>query len=216
MNRKPLVLSLSTAILLALPTTVPAQQQVYKWTDASGRVHYGERKPENAERVQTLDIPPLSPVDPAIADDSAAEIARINALSEQMASEREAAEKARQEQALRNLELKNQQLKNSLLNQQLEQQQQSDDDNTVISYPPPYYPSYPYPSYPYPSPYPPYPPSPPKLPRPWPCQSGPDCRQPPPPEPAPRPHRPLAKPNPPFNPAPVGISPSSKGVFKGR
>ncbi|MEZ5575249.1 MAG: DUF4124 domain-containing protein [Candidatus Competibacteraceae bacterium] len=43
MNRKPLVLSLSTVILLALPTTVPAQQQVYKWTDASGRVHYGEK-----------------------------------------------------------------------------------------------------------------------------------------------------------------------------
>ena len=211
MNRKPLVLSLSTVILLALPTTAPAQQQVYKWTDASGRVHYGERKPENAERVQTLDIPLPSPADPASADDSTAEIARINALSEQMASEREAAEKARQEQALRNLELKNQQLKNSLLNQQLEQQQQSDDDNTVIGYPPPYYPSYPYPS-----PYPLYPPSPPKPPRLWPCQSGPNCRASPTPEPAQRPHRPLAKPNPPFNPAPVGISPSSKGVFKGR
>lgn len=93
MNRKPLVLSLSTVILLASPTTVPAQQQIYKWTDANGRVHYGERKPENAERVQTLDIPQPSPANPTDADDSAAEIARINALSEQMASEREAAEK---------------------------------------------------------------------------------------------------------------------------
>ena len=211
MNRILLALASGMIVWLTSPVIAPAQQQVYKWTDASGGVHYGERKPENAERVQTLDIPPPSPADPIGADDSTAEIARINALSEQMASEREAAEKARQEQALRNLELKNQQLKNSLLNQQLEQQQQSDDDNTVISYPLPYYPSYPYPS-----PYPPYPPYPPKPPRPWPCQSGPDCRQPPPSEPAPRPHRPLAKPNPPFNPTPVGIAPPSKGVFKGR
>ena len=209
MNRKLLVFLLGTIILLASPAIAPAQQPVYKWTDASGQVHYGEKKPESAAQVQTLDIAPSPPAGPA-STDSTAEIARINALSEQMASEREAAEKARQEQALRNLELKNQELQNSLLNQQLEQQQQSDDNSTVIGYPPPYYPAYPYPP-----PYPPYPSYPPKPPRPWPCQTGSGCQQPPP-EPPPRPHRPLAKPNPPFNPAPAGIAPPSKGVFRGR
>lgn len=206
MTRKPLALLLSTTVLLATPAIAPAQQPVYKWTDASGRVHYGEKKPENAERVQTLDIAPSPPVGPA-STDSTAEIARINALSEQMASEREAEEKARQEEALRNLELKNQQLQNKLLNQQLEQQQQSDDSSTLIGYPPPYYPTYPYPQ-----PYPPYPPGPPHH---RPCEPGPDCHKPPP-EPPPRPRQPLAKPNPPFNPAPAGIAPQSQGAFRGR
>lgn len=206
MNRKPLALLFNTIVLLALPAVAPAQQQqVYKWTDASGRVHYGGKKPENAAQVQTVDIAPPPPASPA-GEDSAAEIARINALSQQMASDREAVEKARQEQALRNLELKNQQLKNNLLNQQLEQQQQQSDDSssTVIGYPPPYYPAYP--SYPYPPPYPPGPP---------PCEPWPTCHKPLP-EPPPRPNRPLAKPNPPFTPAPAGIAPHSQGVFRGR
>ncbi|MDG4552747.1 MAG: DUF4124 domain-containing protein [Candidatus Competibacter sp.] len=216
MNRKPLAFLLNTIVLLASPAIAPAQQQVYKWTDASGRVHYGQRKPESTEQVQTLDIAPSPPAGPA-STDSAAEIARINALSEQMASEREAAEKARQEQALRNLELKNQELQNSLLKQQLEQQQQqqqqqqSDDNSTIIGYPPLYNPAYPYPPPNYP-PYPPYPPGPPPH---RPCAPWPDCRQPPP-EPPPRPRPPLAKPNPPFNPAPAGLAPQSQGVFKGR
>ncbi|MCB1824197.1 MAG: DUF4124 domain-containing protein [Candidatus Competibacteraceae bacterium] len=207
MNRQPLVLSLSTVILLALPTTVSAQQQVYKWTDASGRVHYGERKPENTEQVRTLDITPSAT--PTSTTDGDSEIARINALSQQMASEREAAEKARQEQRLLNLQLENQRLKNDLLSQQVEQQQReqkNDDPGFLIGYPTPYYPVYPYPPTPYP----------PKPPRPWPCQPWPGCRPSPALEPPPRPHRPVAKPNPPFNPTPVGIAPPSKGVFKGR
>ncbi|QQS55320.1 MAG: DUF4124 domain-containing protein [Candidatus Competibacteraceae bacterium] len=209
MNHRPLALLLNTIVWLASPAIALAQQPVYKWTDASGRVHYGERKPENAEQVQALDIAPSPPSGPANAD-STAEIARINALSEQMASDREAVEKARQEQALRNLELKNQQLQNNLLKQQLEQQQQSDDNSTIIGYPPPYYPTYP--SYPYPPTYRPYPPGPPPR---RPCEPWPACRQPPP-EPSPRPRPPLAKPNPPFNPAPAGLAPQSRGVFRGR
>ena len=55
MNRKPLVLSLSTVILLASPTTVPAQQQIYKWTDANGRVHItNDPPPKGTKRIRVL------------------------------------------------------------------------------------------------------------------------------------------------------------------
>lgn len=44
------------AILLAL--SLPVQAQVYKWTDADGRVHYGGTPPPtDAQSPQTLDIP---------------------------------------------------------------------------------------------------------------------------------------------------------------
>ena len=195
--------------LLFLTGVGIAEAQVYKWIDASGQVHYGQKKPDDAAQAQTLDIAPPPPAAPATNADSAAEIARINALSEKMARERQAAEQARQEQAIRNLEQANQQLKNDLLNQQLQQQQEKDNsDNVILGYPP----LYPYP-YPYPRPYPPYPPKP-YPPHPWPCEPWPACRQPMPPAP-PRPG-PLAKPNPPFHPAPARIAPASEGVFRGR
>ena len=120
MNRPRLPVAMSALLFLASASPVVAQ--VYKWTDASGQVHYGQKKPDDATPVQTLDLAPPPPAAPA-ATDSAAEIARLNALSERMARERQAAEQARQEQAIRNLELANQQLQNDLLNQQLQQQQ---------------------------------------------------------------------------------------------
>lgn len=43
------------AIFLVL--SLPAQAQVYKWTDAEGRVHYGNKPPPvSTESTQTLDI----------------------------------------------------------------------------------------------------------------------------------------------------------------
>lgn len=236
MNCKPLILVLDTLLLLAIPTMSLAQQQVYKWTDPSGRVHYGQKKPESAEQIQTLDI---APAPPTSATNSDTETERLNALSEQMAKDREAEEQARQERALRSLQLENERLQNDLLSQQLEQQQQSaqqsDDTSTVIGYPSysddpsyPYYPSYPYPAV---------------SPRPWPCQPWPGCRQVQSPEPPSRPQRPYqpyrpyqqpsARPNLPSNPAPAGfsagsrpnrsfapasegVSPASKGVLWGR
>ena len=127
-------LSIVAALLPILHGNADAQQ-IYKWTDASGQVHYGEKKPDDAAQVQTLDIAPPPPA-PSSAD-STAEIARINALSAQMARERQATEQARQEQAARNLEQENQQLQNDLLNQQLQQQkQENDNDNVIIGYPP--------------------------------------------------------------------------------
>ncbi|MCB1777254.1 MAG: DUF4124 domain-containing protein [Candidatus Competibacteraceae bacterium] len=176
-------------------------QEVYKWTDASGRVHYSQKKPEGADRVQTLDIPLSPPADSSSADVDA-EVARLNALSEQMTREREEAERIRQEQAIRDLEEKNKALENVLLKQQLDQQQPNDDrDRPVTAYPPVYPDSLPYPSS--------YPLGPPHH---RPCQA-PGCQQPRPPS---KPAPPLAKPNPPFKPRPAGLAPTTQGVFRGR
>lgn len=202
-----------TAILwLVLASSSLAAEPIYKWTDAAGRVHYGQRKPENVGPVQALDITstatPPSATNSSPSTNNAAletEIDRINALSERLASERRTVEKARQEQAIRDLEQANQQLQNELLSQKLEQQQQQTaQDDKVILYPNPY-------AYP-PRPYPPYPPKPYPL---RPCQPWPECHRPPPTEPPPPP---LAKPNPPFNPKPIGIDASAptSGVFRGR
>lgn len=185
-------------------------QSVYKWTDASGQVHYSQQKPGDAPGVQALEIAPPPPPQPANPD-ADAEIARIKALSEQMARERQAAAQARQEQAMRDLELQNKALENTLLNQQIQQQQTppaNDRDSIIIGYPPFY-------------PHPPYPPDPP------PCQPWLACHKskPPPlpgllplpkPMPMPRPPEPLAKPNPPFKPAPAGVAPGIPGGFRGR
>lgn len=207
MNLKRLFPFLTVAMALG---GMAQAQQVYKWTDASGQVHYSQKKPEDAAGVQALDIAPPPSVGPSN-EDAEAELARIKALSEQMARERQAAEQARQEQAIRDLELQNKTLENALLNQQIEQQQQQEDDTDriIIGYPP---------IYPYP--YPPYPPHPPGPPHPPPCQPWPACRNPtptPPPSPTPLPRpEPLTKPNPPFRPAPAGIAPETQGVFRGR
>ena len=193
------------ALLLSTGAGI-ASAQVYKWTDANGQIHYGQQKPDDATPVQTLDIapPPAAPAHP----DPTAEVARIKALSEQMARERQAAEQARQEQAIRDLELANQQLQNNLLNQQLQQQQQPPPDtgNGLIIGSYPLFDPYPlYPSYP-----PRHPP-----PHPWRCEPWMACRQPLPPGPPPH-SAPLAKPHPPFQPAPARIAPQPHGVFRGR
>ncbi|HRD64799.1 MAG TPA: DUF4124 domain-containing protein [Candidatus Competibacter sp.] len=192
--------SLLAAIALVPMLSVADAQQIYKWTDASGKVHYGEKKPDDTAQVQTLDVAPSPPAAPPNAD-SAAEIARINALSQQMAREREAAEQARQEQAIRDLEQENQRLKNDLLNQQ-QQQQNNDNNGVVVEYPPPYPPYPPYPPQPYP-------------PRPWPCQPWPDCHKPPPPPPEPS-KPPITKPRPSFHPKSVGVDSTPQGAFRGR
>ncbi len=198
------------ALLLATPVATIAQQ-IYKWTDASGQVHYSAKKPESVGPVQALDIAPAPPA--SATSDPDAEIARLNAMAEQMASERQAADQARREQAARDLERRNQELQNELLRRQLEQQREETRERIIIGYPPPYLPLYP----PYP-PHPPYRPHPP-YPHPSvgpPCQPWPACRHPGPPPPPPSRPGPLAKPNPPFQPAPAGVAPSPRGVFRGR
>jgi hypothetical protein len=193
------------ALLLTAPLPTTAQQ-IYKWTDPSGQVHYSASKPESASPVQTLDIVPPPA---AASSDPDAEIARLNALAEQMASERQTAEQARREQATRDLERRNQELQNELLRQQLERQREETRERIIIGYPPYAYPYPPYRPHPPYRPYPPHPLPPDSGP---PCQPWPTCRHPAPP---PRPG-PLAKPNPPFQPAPAGLAPRPQAVFRGR
>lgn len=213
MNSKGICTSMIAVLWFTLASSGSAAEAIYKWTDANGRVHYGQKKPENVRSVEMVDITPTpaatSNTNPLLSENSAAtEVDRINALSERLASERRAAEQARQEQAIRNLEQANQQLQNSLLNQQLEQQrQQTESDDSIILYPNPY-------AYP-PHSYPPYPPKPYPL---RPCQPWPECHRPSPLPRPPEPSPPLAKPNPPFKPKPIGLDngASSPGVFRGR
>ena len=75
-----LALLYAVAVLLALASVSAQAQQVYKWTDASGRVHYGAKKPDEATEALTLDIAPTSatPIS-ATPTDPAAEVARIKA-----------------------------------------------------------------------------------------------------------------------------------------
>lgn len=45
-------------ILLAAMLAVPAQAELYKWTDADGRVHFTDKKPDQAaSKVETLPAP---------------------------------------------------------------------------------------------------------------------------------------------------------------
>ncbi|MBZ4194036.1 MAG: DUF4124 domain-containing protein [Candidatus Contendobacter sp.] len=45
-------------LMILLVLSLPAQAQVYKWTDADGQVHYGSTPPPAAAQApQTLDIP---------------------------------------------------------------------------------------------------------------------------------------------------------------
>ena len=208
----PSLLVCVAALLLAAPVPTTAQQ-IYKWTDASGQVHYSANKPESLGPVQTLDLAPPPPAATRPTPD--AEIARLNALAEQLASERQAAEQTRREQAARDLERRNQELQNELLRRQLEQQREETRERIIIGHPPylPLYPSYPpYRPHPPHRPYPPHPLPPHSGP---PCQPWPACRHPAPPAPPPRPG-PLAKPNPPFQPAPAGLAPRPQAVFRGR
>lgn len=208
MNPNPLNHLIIAAVLIQSFPSVALPQPVYKWTDAAGQVHYGQQKPEGAAqtRTQTIDIALPPPAAPPDNSDSTAEIARINALSEQMARERQATEQARQEQAIRDLEQQNQELQNDLLKQQQQQQPQNDSNDGIFVGSSPYYPP------PYSNPYPPRPPD-----HGPPCQPWPDCRRHrpmPPPEPI-RP-QPQAKPNPPFRPAPSEAPETVPGRFRGR
>jgi hypothetical protein len=207
MNSSTLTSLIIATVLLQTFPSGALPQQVYKWTDAAGQVHYSQQKPEGAAQTQTIDIAP-PPSTPPGNTDATAEIARINALSEQMAREREAVEQARQEQAIRDLEQQNQQLQNDLLKQQQQQQQQQQqsDNNTIIGSSP-YYP------YPYSNPNPPYPSRPPN--HGPPCQPWPDCHQHRP-MPPPEPIRPPPKPNPPFRPSPSEAPETVPGGFRGR
>jgi len=45
------------ALVMSLALSLSAQGQVYKWTDAQGRIHYGNKSPPVGTSIQTLAIP---------------------------------------------------------------------------------------------------------------------------------------------------------------
>jgi glutaredoxin len=47
-----LVRLLATLALLAVALALPAPAEVFKWTDSAGRVHYGDKPPEDAKSEQ--------------------------------------------------------------------------------------------------------------------------------------------------------------------
>lgn len=44
-------------IVVVAMLAVPAQAELYKWTDAEGRVHFTDKKPDKANKVETLQAP---------------------------------------------------------------------------------------------------------------------------------------------------------------
>lgn len=50
---------LAAVLVLALVLAgIPAVAEVYKWTDADGNVHYGDRPPSSAQEPRSLTLPP--------------------------------------------------------------------------------------------------------------------------------------------------------------
>lgn len=50
-----------TLVLLTAVVALPVHAELYKWTDADGRVHFTDKKPENAgHKVETLKAPRAS------------------------------------------------------------------------------------------------------------------------------------------------------------
>lgn len=45
------------ATLLSVAASAAAGAEIYRWTDAQGRVHYGDRVPEDAGRLERIDAP---------------------------------------------------------------------------------------------------------------------------------------------------------------
>lgn len=60
MHRKSF--SVSALVLLTAVVALPVQAELYKWTDAEGRVHFTDKKPESAasKKVETLATPRAS------------------------------------------------------------------------------------------------------------------------------------------------------------
>lgn len=88
--KKPLVLIPILLIAGLFSAAVFADDQtVYKWTDNQGVVHYSDKPPAApASDLQTLDLPPLPPQDPArIAADQAALAASTAALVQRQQAE---------------------------------------------------------------------------------------------------------------------------------
>jgi len=88
--------------VLVLCLVFPAAADVYRWTDADGRVHYGERPP--SQGAQRMDLPDAAPAPGADDPDASARRTRQQRLLEAYEYERaqkeaEAARAERERQA---------------------------------------------------------------------------------------------------------------------
>jgi len=62
------IYKVTTILVLSCLVVFPASAEVYKWTDAQGRVHYGDRAPN--EEAEPIDINPHSNSTSGVADDA--------------------------------------------------------------------------------------------------------------------------------------------------
>lgn len=77
-----------TALCFGCCCAVVAQAgDIYRWTDAQGRVHYGERPPH--EQAEKLDLPKATPGSAAVPADEASRRLRRQRLLESFEYERE-------------------------------------------------------------------------------------------------------------------------------
>lgn len=86
-------------MLVAMLLPVAATAELYKWTDAEGRVHFTDRRPAAAASVETLKVPrPQAPTDgggvTAPAQDARSVLQRQKRMGEILAEEREEREAA--------------------------------------------------------------------------------------------------------------------------
>lgn len=99
----------SLALLLLLTPALPAQAEVYQWTDSNGRLHFGDQPAQGARNVRPVAAPtpartypgssPSPAADPAAAPDARERLERQRRLSEVLAQERAARERERQQAA---------------------------------------------------------------------------------------------------------------------
>lgn len=87
------------ALALLLSCTTAAAADIYRWTDAQGRTHYGDRPPaEGAEKI--VEPPPPSDLSPEEAN------AKLDAIRAQREAAAEERAKAKEEQAKADAERK--------------------------------------------------------------------------------------------------------------
>jgi len=90
-------------MISALMLTVTAHAEVYKWVDADGKTHFGDKAP-NSAKAKTLDLP-TSPRPTANAKDTSAEeikqrqLKLLDSLNQKQEQQQKQAEKQAEKQA---------------------------------------------------------------------------------------------------------------------
>ena len=91
---------IAVLLLIAVFSSLSTAQEVYKWTDADGNIHYGDRPPSQAENATPVDIPPV-PTD-AQRQQAQALQQQQSELADSYKAKREAQKAAKAQQELEN------------------------------------------------------------------------------------------------------------------